>query len=390
MIGLRERLVVRRHDALDRRLQVLERCLDLRAVRRACLLHRRGKQVDRVVALGRRDRRIHAVVLRVEGLEVADDERLALRRGRFLDEGLRHACAFTAGARVVDVVGHRQGPRTDDRHLPAELGHAVGDLRELGADAVGQHDLGAGFLGLEQLGRHVDVLDVELFDGHRLDAFLCQRLLQILATELAVVGRIGKDGDLLEVAARDRLLDDHRRLDRVVRGVAEDVVLRLVIELVGDDRAGRHVVHDRNLRFLEEALGGERDTGVDVADDGDDLFLVHELLGDLHATLVLGLVVALDHLQRSAEHAAGLVDFLHREANAVAHADAHRGRAAGEGTVDADLDRVGSGGEAGAYAEGDGGSEAGQSKHEMSLQSDGWVPRAKHANLASGEHSLYR
>src|SRR5436309_5043647 len=81
VVGLRERLVVGRDDAVDRRLQVLERGLDLRPFGRARLLDRGGEQVDRVVALRRRDRRIDAAVLRVEGLEVADDERLALRRG---------------------------------------------------------------------------------------------------------------------------------------------------------------------------------------------------------------------------------------------------------------------------------------------------------------------
>lgn len=103
---------------------------------------------------------------------------------------------FAVGTGVVDVVRHRKRPAADQRHLPAKLDHAVRNLRELGPDAVGQHR----FLRLQQLGRHVDVLDVELLDSHRLHALRGLRLLQILAAELAVVGRIGENCDLLEAA----------------------------------------------------------------------------------------------------------------------------------------------------------------------------------------------
>ncbi len=78
---------------------------------------------------------------------------------------------------------------------------------------------------------------------------------------------------------------------------AENVVVGAG-ELLGDDGAGRHVVHDRNFGFLVEALAGERDAGVDVADGGDDLLFVDQLLRDLHAEFVLGLVVALDEQDR--------------------------------------------------------------------------------------------
>ena len=216
-----------------------------------------------------------------------------------------------------------------------------------------------------------------------------ERLLQVLAAELAVVGRVGQDRDLLEAAAGDRLLDDHRRLDAVVRGVAEDVVLGLLVELVRDDRAGRDVVHHRDLGFLEEALRGEGDAGVDVADDGDDLLLVDQLLGDLHAALVLRFVVALDQLDLAAEHAAGLVDLVDREAHAVAHADAHRRRAAGERAVDADLDRVGGEGEAGGSGEREGAREAGQLFHGCLRIGEGGG-KANRMNLAFGLVPLHR
>lgn len=52
--------------------------------------------------------------------------------------------------------------------------------------------------------------------------------------------------------------------------------------------------------LLEEALRGQGRARVDVADDdGGDLLLVHQLLGDLH---VLGFVVALDGDELAAEH----------------------------------------------------------------------------------------
>mmetsp|Transcript_35438 Transcript_35438/g.64454 ORF Transcript_35438/g.64454 Transcript_35438/m.64454 type:complete len:324 (-) Transcript_35438:460-1431(-) len=323
MVGLREGLVVGRHDAFDRRLQVFQRGLDLGAFGGVGLLDGRGQQVDRVIALGGGHRRVDARVLRVEGAQVVDDEALALGRRRLLDEGLRHARALAAGAGVVDEVGHGQRPGADHRHLPAQLRHPVGDLREFRADGIGQDGLGAGLLGLEQLGRHVDVLDIELLDRDRRDVLQLERGFQVGAAELAVVGAVRQDGHLLVATLDDGLLDDHRRLDRVMRGVAEDVVLGLAFELLGDDGAGGHVVHHRNLGFLIEALRGQGHAGVDVADGGDHLFLVDELLGDLHATFILGLIVALDEQNLAAQHATGLVDLVGGQAHAITHADAH-------------------------------------------------------------------
>ena len=203
----------------------------------------------------------------------------------------------------------------------------------------------------------------------RLDALELEGLLQVGAAELAVVGGVGQDRDLLEAAARDGLFDDHRRLDAVVRGVAEDVVLGLVVELVRDQRAGGHVVHHRDLGFLEEALRGQRHAGVDVAHHGDDLFLVDQLLGDLHAAFVLGFVVALDQLDLAAEHATGLVDLVGGQAHAVTHAHAHRRGAAGERAVDTDLDRVGRSGSKGGKCQAQRGGKGanGEGSHGVSV-----------------------
>ncbi len=166
--------------------------------------------------------------------------------------------------------------------------------------------------------------------------------LEIFAAELAVVGRVGEDGHL-GVFALDDFLDDHGRLDRVVGRGAEDVVVGKFRrqKLLGDDRAGRDVVDHRNLRFLVEPLRGQRHAGVDEADGGDDILLVDQLLGDLHAAFVLRLVVALYQFDLAAEHATFGVDFVDREFDAIAHRHAHRARTAGERTRYADLDGVG-------------------------------------------------
>ena len=108
-----------------------------------------------------------------------------------------------------------------------------------------------------------------------------------------------------------------------MRGVAEDVIFGLVLELRRDDTASCHVIHHGNLGFLKEPLRCQRHTGVDVAHRRGDFFLVDQFLGDLHAAFVFGLIVTLDDLQLAAQHAAGLVDFLNREPDAVTHAHAH-------------------------------------------------------------------
>ena len=112
-----------------------------------------------------------------------------------------------------------------------------------------------------------------------------------------------------------------------MRGVAEDVVLGLVLELRRDDTAGCHIIHHGDLGFLEEALRCQCHTGVDVAHRRGDFFLVDQFLGNLYAAFVFGLVVTLDDLQLAAQQAAGLVDFFNGEPDAVTHADAHRRRA---------------------------------------------------------------
>ena len=108
-----------------------------------------------------------------------------------------------------------------------------------------------------------------------------------------------------------------------MRSVAENVVFSLLWELLGDDGAGGHVIHDRNLGFLEKALRSQCHAGVDVAHRRGYFFFADQLLGDLHTALVFGFVVALNQQNLPAQNAARFVDFSSCQANAVAHADAH-------------------------------------------------------------------
>ncbi len=155
------------NHALHGGLQVLQGGLDLVGVRGAGLLHGGGEDEHGVIALGGGHGGGDAV--HVVGLVVAVDEGLRLGRDGLLDEGLGHEGAVAVLAGVVDVVGHGQGPAADEGRLHADLGHAVGDGGQLGADGPDQDGLGAGGLGPQQLGGHVLVADVELLLGHDLE-----------------------------------------------------------------------------------------------------------------------------------------------------------------------------------------------------------------------------
>ena len=224
---------------------------------------------------------------------------------------MRHTRALAARTGVVDEVGHRERPAPDHGNFPSQLRHTVGDLRQLRSDGVGQDHFCASFLRLEQLRGHVHVLNVELFDGHCLDIFQRQCPLQIFTAQLAVIGRVCQDRDILEFAAGDRLFHNHGCLNAVVRSIAEDVVLGLVVKLVRHDGAGCYVVHHRDPRLLVEALRSQCYASINEAHRGDN-FLAHQFLGDLHAALVFRLVVPLDQFDFPTEHATGFVNFLDR------------------------------------------------------------------------------
>ena len=339
MVVLAEGLAVAHQDAVDRLLQVLERLTNLRAIGGPGLLDRSGQQVDRVVS--RRCPTEARDALDLVGFLVVLDEGRALGRGP-RHEGLREQRALCIGACRLDEVRHRQRVAADHRNLPVELGHAVGDLRQFRPHRVSEDDFGARVLGAQQLRGHVDVLDVELLDHHRLDAALVQSSGHVLAPELAVVRRVGQDRDLLVPALVHRLVGDHVGLDVVGQRDAEDVVLGVLrrLEQLGDLRPRGARRDDGDLGFLVEARTRQDDAGIDDADAGDDVLLVDQLLRHLRTALVLCLVVALDELQGPAKHAAGAVDLLDREADRIAHRNAHRARPAGERARQAHLDGI--------------------------------------------------
>lgn len=132
-------------------------------------------------------------------------------------------------------------------------------MREFGPEAVGEDDFGSGAAGSGELGRHVHVADVEALDGHRLEAVTLEGTLEVFAAELAVVGAVVEDRQLAELPAHYSLFDDHRGLDGVRGGDAEDVVVGVLgrQELLGDHRAGGHRGDHRDARLLVEALAGE-------------------------------------------------------------------------------------------------------------------------------------
>ena len=287
--------------------------------------------------------RVDAVVFGLEGFQVSIDEGFALHGVGFLNEGLWHACAFTARACVVDEVGHGQSPAANHGHFPAELGHAVGNLSQFRANAVRQHHFSARLFGFEQLRGHVHVFDVEFFNRHGFHALGSQGFFQVFTTELAVVGGVRQNRDFLEAATCDGFFHDHGRLNAVVRCVAENVVVSKLrrFELLRHDGASGHVVENGNLGFLVKALRSQSHAGVDETHRRHDLFFVDQLLCNLHAALVFGFVVALYQLNLLAQHAAGFVDLGHSQLDAVAHAHAHRRRATGVGARHANFDGVG-------------------------------------------------
>src|SRR4030065_153843 len=98
------------------------------------------------------------------------------------------------------VPAWRVAPR---RRRKAAEPRAVGELRRFGPDAVGEQGFGAGLARGEELARHVGVADIEFAHRHGPDAFLLQGVFEVLAAELAVVGRVGEDRHLPEPATLD-------------------------------------------------------------------------------------------------------------------------------------------------------------------------------------------
>src|SRR3569832_1628257 len=201
--------------------KILQGILDLVGIGALRQLDGGGEDIDGVIALGGGHRRWIAGF--AVGLVVAVDEALDLGCDRVLDEGLRHQGAIAVLARVVDVVGHRQGPAADQGLLHPQLCHAVGHGRQFRPDAPDQDALGAAVLGFQQLGGHVLVAVVVFLGGHHLQlvALLLDLVEQVVASGYPVVGRVMEDRHLGELAVVG-FLHLHGGLDAVIGGEAED------------------------------------------------------------------------------------------------------------------------------------------------------------------------
>ena len=296
MIALGEGVVIHHHHAIDLGLKVFECFANFNAIGGTRLLDGCGQKVNRVIGLCSRNGRIDAIIFGLELFEVSINEGFSLDRVGLLDKGLWHASALAALSRIVNEVGHGQRPASNHGHLPAEFGHAVGNLCQLWSNAVGQNHFSASFFGFEQLCGHVNVFDVEFFSGHSLDAFGGQGFFQIRQAKLTIVGGVGQNGDLLKATTNHGLFYNHGGLDAVASCISEDIVFRELWrdELLGQDRAGGHVVEDWNFCFLIKTLSRLRYPRIDETQIGHHVLFVDELLGDLYATLVLGLIIALD------------------------------------------------------------------------------------------------
>ena len=141
------------------------------------------------------------------------------------------------------------------------------------------------------------------------------------------------DGDLLVLELAEREVGPQLALLVVAAAGAEGVPQFAI----GDLRVGRRRGDEQHAVVGIDFGGRNGDAGVEVADDELDA-VADELVGDRHALLRIGDVVALLDRDLLAEDAAGLVDVLGRLRDAVGQLRAERGVRAGDRTGDADLD----------------------------------------------------
>ena len=120
-----------------------------------------------------------------------------------------------------------------------------------------------------------------------------------------------EEADLLEILHSpveqgvDLKVLDHR--------AAEDVVLRLVLELLGDGRGDRRPRHQRHLVLLVQVHEGKHVARADGADDHRYLVLGDEAGHQLHRALRVRLVVVHDQIDGLALVAALRVVLFHGE-----------------------------------------------------------------------------
>ncbi len=125
--------------------------------------------------------------------------------------------------------------------------------------------------------------------------------------------------------------------------VAKDVVVgNSGGELVGDHRAGGDVVDDRDLGLLDRSARAASDTPVLMKPTSATTcsLLISSCVICTPRSFLASSSRSISWIGRPSTPPAALI-FRNRQLHAVAHADSHRGGAAGEGTGYADLDGLG-------------------------------------------------
>src|SRR5579883_2336521 len=277
---------------------------------------------------------VERVGLRLEPALLAKevDDRLVLGVGaRIGREG--HQRAFGAGTRdrgelvVGDAVAAHQ------RRFEALVAHlaqdeAAGVLQATPVDQVGIDRFELGDEGGEIL-----VVLVDALEEHYLHAVGIERLARFLGETLAVGRLVVHEGDLL---ALEPLRDD-RAGDAALLVVAAAHAEDVPHLAIGDLRVGGGGRDLEDAVLLVDFRGRDGDAGVEVADHELDA-VGGEFVGDGHAFLRVGAVVAdLDH-ELLAEDAAGLVDVGDRLLGTLLELGAEGRVAAGHRAGDTDLD----------------------------------------------------
>ena len=163
-----------------------------------------------------------------------------------------------------------------------------------------------------------------------------------IAPERAVRTVVVQQGDAVELAAYQEILQDDFGLQRIIGRDPEDVAVRILRELLGDGHAGCRRDDERHLLLLQVFRGGQRNPRVAKTDDRDDVLVLHQIAGRLEAHLGVGLVVALDQHEGPAKQCRVLLELVHEDMGAAHDAKAHPiGPGTGDRADDADLDRLG-------------------------------------------------
>ncbi len=217
------------------------------------------------------------------------------------------------------------------------------DHDEILIEDGGEDDVGVGFLDLGELRGEVGIArGVALLGDHGAALFgvdLDEVVLQAL--RVVVVDVIENGGVLVA-----KVVGDEGRGDAALNGVDEadaEVVLLELAVLHGDLLVGADGGHIGDLVLIEDGLDGDALAGGVGPDDGADLILRAQALGDVDGLLRVALGVVADQLDLLAEQAALGVEVFDHHLEGLAFAGAEGRLIAGERTHPAELDGVAAG-----------------------------------------------